>query len=153
MMTNQIAALYPDIFNAGASWSGVPAKCFNGASSSNPMSPDQSCAQGQKPWTKKEWGDLARGMYPGYTGKRTRMMICHGTADTLVVWKLYQQQLDQWSDVLGVEKTKETQNKPIQNWTEASYGDGTKLVGYGVQGGGHIPPFQDELVLKFFGLL
>jgi len=152
MMTNNMAALYPDIFNAGCAVSGIPAACFTGAQSSNPGSPDQTCANGQKPYSKQQWGDLARGLYPGYTGKRTRMMVIHGTADSLTVFKNYQATLDQWSDVMGLSQTSETPNTPIQNWTQRKYGDGSQLVGYAVQGGGHIPPLNEDVIVSFFGL-
>ncbi len=153
MMTNVLAATYPDIFNAGASWSGVPAACWYGAPISTPFSSDVSCPMGRKTYTAQQWGDIARGCYPGYIGTRPRMMITHGTADTAVVYSLLSMQLAQWSNVLDVNWSKNLTNTPAQSWTEMVYGDGSKLVGFSVQGGGHIPPFQEEAVFKFFGLV
>ncbi|RDL29998.1 uncharacterized protein BP5553_10625 [Venustampulla echinocandica] len=128
MMTNVLAATYPDVFNAGASWSGGPGRLL-------------------------QWGDIARGCYPGYSGNRTRMIIAHGTADPAVLYSLLGMQLAQWSNVLGVSFSKNMTNTPAQGWTEMIYGDGSKLVGLSLQGGGHIPRFQEEKVLKFFGLM
>ncbi|KAE8451794.1 hypothetical protein EG329_002634 [Mollisiaceae sp. DMI_Dod_QoI] len=153
MMTNVLAATYPDVFNAGASWSGVPAGCWYGSPISTPMSSDLSCPMARKTYTAQQWGDIARGCYPGYNGTRTRMVVTHGTADTAVLYPLFKQQLDQWSNVLGVEWTKNLTGTPQTGWTEEVFGDGTQLLGLSVQGGGHIPPFQEELVLKFFGLM
>ena len=153
MMTNVLAATYPDVFNAGASWSGVPAGCWYGSPISTPTSPDVSCPMGKKTYNAQQWGDIARNCYPGYQGNRTRMLIAHGTQDFAVVYSLLAQQLAQWSNVLNVSFIKNITNTPVQSWTDMVYGDGTKLHGYSIQGGGHIPPFQEETVLKFFGLM
>ncbi|CAK7206659.1 hypothetical protein SEUCBS139899_009463 [Sporothrix eucalyptigena] len=155
MESNVMAATYPELFAGAASYSGVPAACWAGSPISTPMSSDLSCPLGEKAstYTQKQWGDLARGCYPGYNGTRPKMMIVHGTADTAVVISLLKAQLDQWSDVLGVTFSKNVSDDPIKNWKKVVYGDGTKLVGYEVQGGGHMPAFQGEETLKFFGLM
>ncbi len=75
MMTNVLAGSYPDVFEAGAAFSGTPHACFAGAPSATPMSPNQTCAQGQLPHSAQEWGNFVRNSYPGYTGRRTRMQI------------------------------------------------------------------------------
>lgn len=79
MMTNVLAATYPDVFAAATVYSGVPAGCFytgtvNGWNS--------TCAQGQSIHTQEVWADTALAMYPGYTGSRPKMLIFHGSADT-----------------------------------------------------------------------
>jgi len=151
--TNLLAATYPDVFNAGASYAGTPAGCWAGASDSTPFTDDPTCLRGLKRYTAEQWGDIARSSYPGYQGNRTRIFIAHGTADTVTPIALLKQQLDQWSNVHGVTWMKNETNVPARTWTKITYGDGTKLVGYSVQGGGHIPPFQADETLKFFGLL
>ena len=155
METNVLAATYPDVFNAAASYSGVPAACWAGSPMSTPMSSDLTCPLGQKAsqYSAQKWGDIARECDPGYTGNRTRMMIVHGTADTAVVIGNLRAQLDQWSNVLGVSFSKNVTNDPISNWKKIVYGDGSQLIGYEVQGGGHIPAFQGDATMKFFGLL
>ncbi|KAK0629487.1 putative Feruloyl esterase B [Bombardia bombarda] len=155
MVSNVLAATYPDVFRAAASYSGVPAACWAGAPMSTPMSSDLTCPMGQKAsrFTAQQWGDLARDCYPGYNGTRPRMMIVHGTADTAVVISLLKAQLDQWSNVLGQTFSKNVTNDPLKNWKKIVYGDGSQLVGYEVQGGGHIPAFQGEATMKFFGLM
>jgi len=78
-----MAGSYPDVFEAGAAFSGTAHACFAGAASATPASPNQTCAQGLQ-HTPEEWGNFVRNSYAGYTGKRPRMMIFHGLADTLV---------------------------------------------------------------------
>lgn len=75
MMTNVLVGAYPDVFEAGAAFSGTPFACFLGAPSATPLSPNQTCAQGQIQRSPEEWGNLVRNAYPGYEGKRPRMQI------------------------------------------------------------------------------
>jgi acetylxylan esterase len=155
MMTNLMAATYPEIFTAGASYSGVPAACWAGSPISTPMSSDLSCPLGKKAssYTAQQWADLAHGCYPGYNGTYPKMMIVHGTADTAVTINNLKAQLDQWATVKGLTHTEDIPNNPIARWTKKLYGDGTELVGYEVQGGGHIPAFQGDTTLSFFGIV
>jgi len=44
--------------------------------------PTSFVANGQRIMTAQQWGDLARGADPGYSGARPRMQLWHGTADT-----------------------------------------------------------------------
>jgi acetylxylan esterase len=154
MDTNVMAATYPDLFNAGISYSGVPAACFKGDSGSTPSSPDQTCAQGQvaAQTSASQWAELARDCDSGYNGTYPRMQIVHGTSDYVVNFANFQAQLDQWSTVHGVSYTGETSNSPVSGWTRVDYGDGSIVRGYRVEGGGHIPPFQLTPTLEFFGL-
>ncbi|KAH6670309.1 Alpha/Beta hydrolase protein [Plectosphaerella plurivora] len=155
MLANVLAGAYPDVFEAAASFSGVPAACFAGAPAATPMSPNQTCAQAQGPIVKtaREWGNFARNMYPGYPGRRTRMQIWHGTADTLVVFAHLAEQLKQWSDVLGVSLTREVAGVPASQYRQYVYGDGTLLQGYRGEGVGHTVPVFEQQLLEFFGIL
>lgn len=79
MMTNLLAATYPDVFAAATVYSGVAAGCFytgtvNGWNA--------TCADGESIHTQEVWRDTALAMYPGYTGARPKMLIFHGSADT-----------------------------------------------------------------------
>jgi acetylxylan esterase len=76
MMTNVLAGAYPDLFAAGSAFSGVPFGCFSGASLWN-----SQCANGQLIKDAVTWGNDVRAAYPGYTGKRPKLQIWHGTAD------------------------------------------------------------------------
>jgi acetylxylan esterase len=101
----------------------------------------------------QKWGDIARDCYPGYNGTRPWMIVVHDTANTAVVISLLKAQFEQWSNILGVSFSKNVTNDPIANWKKIVYRDGTQLVRYEVQGGGHIPSFPGETTLKCFGLL
>lgn len=82
MMTNVLAGAYPDLFAAGAAFSGVPYGCFAGSSAWN-----SQCAQGLLIKTAQAWGDQVRAGYPGYTGARPRLQLWHGTADTTLYYQ------------------------------------------------------------------
>ena len=152
MMTNVLAGSYPDVFEAGAAFSGVAHACFAGAPSATPMSPNQTCAQGLQ-HTPQEWANFVNNSYPGYTGRRTRMQIFHGMADSLVRPQCASEALKQWSAVLNVPFSKNVTGVPSSQYTQMIYGDGTKLQGFFGQGVGHIAPVNEQLLLKFFGIL
>jgi len=75
MMTQVLAGAYPDLFQAGAAFAGVPYACFAGSGMWN-----SQCANGQLSKTAQQWGDLVRSGYPGYSGPRPRLQLWHGTA-------------------------------------------------------------------------
>src|SRR6185369_3959849 len=81
MLTQALMAVYPDVFRAGSARAGVPAGCWaDGYASSNQWS--NNCAGGNTTKTAQQWGDLVRGMDPGYTGHRPRLQTMQGTSDT-----------------------------------------------------------------------
>jgi len=152
MMTNVLAGSYPDVFEAGSAFSGVAHACFAGAPSATPMSSNQTCAQGLT-HTPEQWANFVYNSYPGYTGRRTRMQIFHGNADTLVRPQCATEALKQWSSVLNVPFTRNVTGVPSSQYTQMIYGDGTKLQGFFGQGVGHIAPVNEQLLLKFFGII
>lgn len=79
MMTNLLAATYPDVFAAATVYSGVAAGCFYTGTVDGWNS---TCSQGESIHTQEVWKDVALDMYPGYTGTRPKMLILHGSADT-----------------------------------------------------------------------
>jgi len=153
IMTDVLAGTYPDLFAAGAPISGTPFGCWAGAQSSTPMTSDKRCMNGQKMFSAKQWGDLAREVYPEYKGKYPRMQIWHGARDPLILAKNLDDQLLQWGDLHGVSFSKNETNNPQNGYTKIVYGDGTKVVGYLSLSGGHIPKVNQEVMLKFFGIL
>jgi len=72
MLTQAMLAVYPDIFKAGAEFSGVPAGCWSDGwtVASNWGG---TCALGRDTMSASQWGALVRGMYPGYSGYRPRI--------------------------------------------------------------------------------
>jgi acetylxylan esterase len=152
MMTNLMCGVYPDLFNAGASFSGVAAGCFAGDRGFSPMRSNGTCAGGKITKTADQWGQIVRAMYPGYTGPRPRMAIWHGTADNLVTYPNMVEMMKEWSNVLEVPFTKNETNTPSRGYTKMIYGDGMKLLGYSAAGVGHMVPQHAQQVLEFFGI-
>ena len=86
MMTEALLAVYPDIFKAGASFSG---QAVGGA-----WTPVTHTAQ--------QWGNIVRACYPGYSGPRPRVQLWHGTADTIINYSNQVEAIMQWGNVLGL---------------------------------------------------
>ena len=156
MMTNVLLADYPDVFKAGAAFMGVPDHCFFTGTVDGWNS---QCANGQVSMTAQQWGDLARGADPGYSGARPRMMLWHGTADTTLNYNNFGQEILQWTNVLGVSSTPTTTSTPKSGWTETTYGgSGTMppVEGISIAGAGHVLPESGQGMeadaIAFFGL-
>jgi poly(hydroxyalkanoate) depolymerase family esterase len=156
MMANVMVGSYPDVFEAGAAYSGVAFACFAGSNAPpTPFSANQTCAQGLQ-HTPEQWAQFVKNAYPGYTGKRPRFQVIHGLADTLVRPQCGYEQLKQWSAVMGLTNTRNVTGASVpegSQYTEIIYGDGTQLVGYFGQGVGHFAPPNEPVMLRFFGLL
>ncbi len=104
MLTQALMAVYPDMFVAGSARAGVPAGCWaDGYASSNQWS--DNCAGGKTSKTAQEWGDLARGMDPGYSGHRPRLQIIQGDADQTISFKNSAEAIKQWTNVLMLSAT------------------------------------------------
>ncbi|KAH8652709.1 Alpha/Beta hydrolase protein [Tricladium varicosporioides] len=147
MMTNVLAGAYPDLFVAGASFSGVPYGCFAGTSAWS-----SACATGTLIKTAQQWGDQVRAGYPGYTGTRPRLQEWHGTADTTLYYQNLVEANKQWSNVFGISLTKNNTNTPLSSYTQMVYGDGKQYVAYSAVGVGHTVPVRESDVLDWFGI-
>ncbi len=155
MMTEALLAVYPDVFKAGAEFSGVPAGCWAAGwmASSNWSS---QCATGSVTKTAQQWGDLVRAMYPGYSGFRPRVQLWHGTADKTINYNDQTEAIKEWTDVLGLSATPnstDTTSTPgytIEKW-ENSCGF-TVLEAHTQANGGHTTPINASSVISFFGL-
>src|SRR3569623_1848345 len=101
MMTQALLAVYPDVFKGGSSFAGVPAGCWSdGWSAASNWG--GTCAGGNDIQTAQQWGDLVRGMYPGYTGHRPRVQLFHGDADPTINYKNFGESIKEWTNVLGL---------------------------------------------------
>ncbi|MDG4818745.1 PHB depolymerase family esterase [Micromonospora sp. WMMD956] len=151
MMTNVMAGLYPDVFHAGVSSSGVPFGCF---ATTNGSEWNSECSGGRIVKTPQQWGDLVRNAYPGYTGRRPRMQIWHGTTDTTLSYVNFGEQIKQWTNVLGVSQTPVSTDYPQTSATRTRYGGtgGTPPVeAISFQGYGHSIPFDTAQAIRFLG--
>ncbi|WP_193318489.1 extracellular catalytic domain type 1 short-chain-length polyhydroxyalkanoate depolymerase [Nonomuraea phyllanthi] len=136
MMTNVLAAQYPDVFSAAAAFSGVPAGCFatTGGSLWN-----SECSGGRIVKTARQCGDQARAMFPGYTGRYPRMQLWHGTTDTTLAYPNFGEEIKQWTDLNGVSQAPAYTDSPKQGLTRTRYGgtgvqapvEGLSFAGYG----------------------
>jgi acetylxylan esterase len=151
MMSNVMAATYPDLIKAVSAYSGVAAGCYS-SSSGAVAAWNSQCAQGQIIRTPAEWATIARNMYPGYTGARPRMQIWHGSADTTIYPQNFQEQIKQWTAIFGVSQTatQSQSNSPDPNYTRSDYGP--NVQGIYAQGTGHsvLPHLADSE--RWFGL-
>jgi poly(hydroxyalkanoate) depolymerase family esterase len=156
MMTNVMLGDYPDVFQAGAAFMGVPFGCFYTGTVDGWNS---ACAQGQVSETGQQWAQQVYNAYPGYSGPRPRMQLWHGTADTTLNYNNLGQEILQWTTVLGVSSTPTTTDYPATNWTRTRYDNsaGTPEVeAYSIAGAGHVLPIEGEGMeqdaIHFFGL-
>lgn len=153
MMTNVLAATYPERFAAVSCYSGVSAGCLAGQRGSSPFSSDRVCSDGKNTKTGEEWATQARAMYPDYSGSYPRFLTWHGTADDFVSYQNFDEQLKQWSVLQGVSFSSNETDTPQAGYTTMVYGDGTKLVGISASGVGHTVPVHEEEDFEWFGLV
>lgn len=151
MMSNALAAVYPDVFAATSVYSGVAAGCM-AVPEGVPANPMETCAKGNITKTAQEWGDIVRSYNPGYEGPYPRMQIWHGTSDVVVVYHNFAEELKEWSSVLGVPFTRNVTSSPQANYTQMIYGDGAQLVGYSALGVGHVVPEHSTDAMAWFGI-
>jgi poly(hydroxyalkanoate) depolymerase family esterase len=155
MMTNEMLALYPDVFKAGAAFMGVPFNCFANAADYPPGT--SKCTGGGMDRTPQQWGDAVRQAYPGYAGPRPRVQLWHGTSDTLVPYSLLQEEIEQWTNVFGLSQTPTSSDTPQSGWNRRRYTDSSGVVqveAYSIQGAGHSLPSTGmaAYAISFFGL-
>lgn len=154
MMTNVLLGNYPDVFQAGAAYMGVPFGCFATTDGSGWNS---QCANGQISRGPQEWGDIARAAHPGYRGPRPRMQLWHGTQDAILHYNNFGEEIKQWTDVLGVSQTPVLTDSPRPNWTRTRYGDAGErapVEAVSLDGVGHDLPQAGMAAqtIAFFGL-
>lgn len=150
MMTNVLAATYPNLFKAAAAYAGVPAGCFYTGTVAGWNS---TCAQGKEIHSQDVWAQTALKMYPGYTGQRPKMRIYHGNADSTIYPQNFNETVKQWAGVLGYKEGSPKvvkANSPKAPWTEYVYGD--NLIGIYGAGITHDIPIQADTDLEFFGI-
>ncbi|MBQ1076628.1 PHB depolymerase family esterase [Micromonospora sp. C31] len=152
MMTNVLLGLYPDVFSAGAAFSGVPFGCF---ATTNGSEWNSECANGQVTRTPQQWGDLVRDAHPGYTGRRPRMQTWHGTNDEVLRYPNFGEQIKQWTDVHGLSQTPTYTDSPQAGHTRTRYGgsgDRAPVEAISMQGVSHNLPVDAAQAIRFFGL-
>jgi len=141
-----MAATYPEMFSAIIVHSGVPAGCFVSLSDKADEW-NNTCSKGKVNNTPAQWANVVHDMYPGYNGKRPRMMIVHGGSDTTLYPSNYNETIKQWVGVFNLSETPNTieENKPDKGYTTYIYGSPTQLKGVWNPSQGHgIPIFGSD---------
>jgi poly(hydroxyalkanoate) depolymerase family esterase len=158
MVTQALLAVYPDVFKGGAEFAGVPAGCWSVNDPDGQWS--TPCANGQVLHTPQEWGDMARAMFPGYTGFRPRIQLWHGSADSIINYANYGEAVDQWTNVLGLSATPTTTSTLSiggHNYNRRQWKDSCGIVvldAFDEPGGPHGPDanMNGQYPLPFFNL-
>jgi poly(hydroxyalkanoate) depolymerase family esterase len=133
LMTTVMMATYPDVFAGGAVMSGGPYRC------ATTLTDASTCQMGNVSHTPQQWGDLVRNAVPSYHGPYPRLISFHGSTDTTVAPADQQQQVDQWSNVLGIDETADV-NETFRTATHKVYRDASgrsMIETYLVSGMGH----------------
>ena len=92
-MASIMLACYPDVFDKGAVFSGVPYTNVSSVLQAN------SQMQGLNNLSASQWGNLALSAFPAYNSSRPELMLFHGTADAVVHPMNQQEQIEQWTFV------------------------------------------------------
>ncbi|KAK8075557.1 hypothetical protein PG997_010220 [Apiospora hydei] len=152
MMTNVMAATYPELFQAAIAYSGVAAGCF--VSSAGLVDAwNSTCSQGESHATAAQWAGVVHDMYPGYAGARPRMQIYHGSADAALLPPNYNETIKQWTGVFGLDAQRPESTKadfPLKGYTTTTWGK--EVQGVYAVGVGHTVPIRGEDDMAFFGL-
>lgn len=154
MMTDVLLGDYPNVFAAGSIMSGVPFGCFAAPAT---VLWNADCANGLVTKTPQEWGDLVRAAYPGYRGPRPRVQVWHGTADAILFYPNFGEEVKQWTNVLHARQA--YVDSPMPTWTHTVYVNRRGQVevdAYSVAGedhnlGFHYPDWA-QLAIQFFGI-
>ena len=151
MMTNVLLGSYPDVFAAGSAWAGVAFGCFAG-DGYDVWSND--CATGQIVKIGAQWESIVLDAYPGYAGYRPKIQVYHGTEDQVLYPPNLQEEIKEWTAVLGLSDTP-TQtliNYPLSNWTTYTHGTAGTFQATSAGGVTHDIQFQANDILAWFDL-
>lgn len=115
-MSSNMLAAYPDVFAGGGVVAGVPAKCANAAWEAF------LCMNPGSNKTPQQWGDLARGVFPSWSGPWPKVSIWHGTSDATVNVMNATESLEQWTNVHGTDQTVDEQ-ETVKGYPRKVYHD------------------------------
>jgi poly(hydroxyalkanoate) depolymerase family esterase len=169
MMTNVLLGLYPDVFQAGASFMGVPFGCWaTGVGGAHPAPGTATVLGAAAGWS----GDCASGsvrndaagwvaLLPEHAGTWPRMQIFHGEQDTLISYVNFAEQVDQWTGVHDLSAADST-DYPVapggHTWTRTRYGGSgpqATVEAIHIRGTDHFSSLSAEVapeIVRFFGL-
>ena len=125
MMTNVMAATYPELFKAATAYSGVAAGCFvstgetSAAAAGSTPAWNSTCAQGQVDASPEYWTSVVKAMDEGYSGHHPRFQVYHGSIDTTLYPENYNESVKEWTGVFGYDYTSPDQTKT--NFPKSGY--------------------------------
>jgi len=154
MLTQAMLGIYPDVFKAGSSFSGVPVGCWAvGYTASNNWS--SMCAGGQVTHTPQDWATIVHNIY-AYSGTYPRIQLWQGTSDTTINPVDLTESIKQWAALLGVSPTAPTTTTTVSNFTIQQWQSPTcaytVLESHSQASGGHPTPVDPTSIVSFFGL-
>ena len=156
MMTNVLVGAYPDIFAGGSAFAGVAFGCFAAGinNTSNYDYWNDQCATGKVTHTPEAWKAIVQSALPGYSGWRPKMQVFHGTADEVLNYVNFGEEVKQWTAVLGLNQAPvvTTQDSPVTGWTEYNYDNSSWFEAYSAAGVSHNIQVQENTVMNFFDL-
>lgn len=117
-MTTVMAATYPDVFAGAAPIAGGPYKCATS------MSGAFTCMSPGADKTPAAWGDLARSGYSGYSGRKPKLSIWHGSSDSTVKPMNMDETMQQWTNYHGIDQTADVSNT-VKGYPHKVYKDGS----------------------------
>ncbi|TCS39318.1 poly(hydroxyalkanoate) depolymerase family esterase [Paucimonas lemoignei] len=122
-MTAVMAATYPDVFAGAAPIAGGPYKCATS------MIDAFSCMSPGTDKTPAAWGDLARGGYSGYNGRKPKISVWQGSSDTTVKPMNMDELMQQWTNYHGIDQTADV-SETVKGFPHKVYKDasGNALV-------------------------
>jgi poly(hydroxyalkanoate) depolymerase family esterase len=127
-----LLAMYPDVFAAGASFSGIPFGCANSLTTA------ETCMSAPPSKTPAQWGMLAQAGFPGYSGPYPRLSVWQGSMDTTVSTQNLAAIVSQWTALTGASATPSTTNTVAGfPHNEYSNGKGVQVESYSITGMPH----------------
>ncbi len=165
-MANVLLSVAPDVFTRGQVLSGLPFGCATSSLSA------YSCMSTPPNRTPAQWGALVTAVNGGRAAPRVQLW--HGTVDFTVAAGNLQEQVDQWTDVNGVDGTADATTSigvatrrefrdatgvtRVESWSLASTGHGAPIDP--ARGCGSVGAYMVDADLcsaewgaRFFGLL
>lgn len=113
---------------------------------------NSACATDQVIKTGAKWKAIVLAAYPGYSGYQPKMQVFHGTADTTLCPQNLQEEIKEWTAVLGLPSSpvQAIQTTPLSGWTDYVYG--TTFEAYSAAEVTHNIPAQENTVMAWFDL-
>jgi MYXO-CTERM domain-containing protein len=118
-MSNVLLAVAPDVFTRGSVIAGLPFAC------ATTQLEAFSCMSGPPNQTPTQWGSLVRAV--SGSNAPPRVQLWHGSSDTTVVPANLTEEVDQWTDVNGIDATAES-TVTIGAATRRTFQNGSSVV-------------------------